>query len=135
MATRPNVMTVEDNRADLSTIKRSMWEAGVDCDVTSFTNGAEVIAFIDAPVSPVSQVIILDPNLPAVEGPSVLQRIRTSPRWSHVPVLVFFSSTAPADMNRVQRLGADAYIKEPSRLEDVAKLSDAIKLGLPFTRK
>lgn len=134
MGDRFQVLVVEDNRADLSMIKRAIQEAGIDCDVANFTDGADAIAFIKDTDSRVPDLVVLDLNLPAIEGASVLNAIRASPRWVEAPVLVFTSSAAPADLARINILGANAYIVKPSKVEEFVKIGDTIKEWLEKPR-
>jgi len=127
MRDRFQIIVVEDNRADLGLIKRSIHEAGIDCDLVNFVDGADAIAFINATASPVADLILLDLNLPAVEGASVLNSVRGSPRWSKAPVVIFTSSTAAADVARANNLGADSYIVKPAKLDEFVKIGDVIR--------
>jgi CheY-like chemotaxis protein len=134
MGERFYIIVVEDNRADLGLIKRSIHDAGINCDIVNFVDGAEAIAFINATASPVADLILLDLNLPAVEGASVLNSVRGSPRWSKAPVLIFTSSTAPADVARANNLGADSYIVKPGRLDEFVKIGNTIREWLEKRR-
>jgi CheY-like chemotaxis protein len=63
-------------------------------------------------------LILLDLNLPGVDGVDVLGKILAIPRLSEVPVVILTSSESPSDMQRTARIGAARYIRKPSALED-----------------
>jgi CheY-like chemotaxis protein len=63
-------------------------------------------------------LILLDLNLPTIDGIAVLIQIRNMPRLSGVPVVILTSSGSSSDMRRTERLGAARYIRKPFMLED-----------------
>jgi DNA-binding response OmpR family regulator len=71
--------------------------------------------------------MILDLNIPKVEGATVLNSIRSNPRWAHVSVAVFTASKDPGDIARVKLLGADDYFLKPMDLAGFAKIGSAVK--------
>jgi CheY-like chemotaxis protein len=121
------IVILEDNRADLHIMRHSILDAVVDCNVIAFSDGAEAIGYIDDATSIVPELMILDLNIPGVDGPSVLNRIRGNPRWSHVPVFVFTASQSPGDMARAKSLGSDRYLLKPMDLNGFLKFGRDIK--------
>jgi DNA-binding response OmpR family regulator len=98
--------------------------------MTGFSDGAEALAFIKEPTSPVPDLLILDINVPGVEGPSILNAVRGNTRWSHIAVFVFTSSRAPADVARVKALGADRYLVKPMDLDGFLQFGQNISAWL-----
>jgi DNA-binding response OmpR family regulator len=62
-----------------------------------------------------------------MEGATVLNSTRASPRWAHVGVAVFTASQDPADVARVEILGADDYFLKPMDLAGFAKIGSTVK--------
>ena len=58
-------------------------------------------------------LILLDLNLPLINGPQVLQRIRTHPRTRFLPVVVMSTSTEPEDITSSYLHGCNSYIRKP----------------------
>jgi len=71
-----HVMILEDNEPDLVLIKTSIVEAGVKCDITEFDDGAAALQYVSSPISRVPDLMILDFNVPGVEGTVVLNGVR-----------------------------------------------------------
>jgi len=130
---RFRIAVLEDNFPDLVMIRQSLRESGLDSEIDSFADGEEALAFIQAPASPVPDLMILDINVPGVEGPSVLNAVRASPRWSHVAVFIFSASRAPADIARATALGADRYLVKPMDLAGFEQFARDIKEWLEKT--
>lgn len=72
-------------------------------------------------------LVLLDLNLPKVDGIEVLRHLRTASRCSRTPVVVVTSSTAAEDRAGAQRLGAESYFQKPNSLEAYRELGQVIK--------
>jgi two-component system response regulator len=74
------------------------------------------------------QVVLLDLNLPVLDGLEVLRRIRADPRTRHLPVVILTSSDEDSDKFAGYGLGANSYVRKPV---DFRQFSEAVKrLGL-----
>lgn len=124
---RFQIVVLDDNAADLHIIQESLRQSGLNCEITTFCDGDTAIRHVTAADSPVPDLMILDLNVPAADGPSVLNTIRGNTRWAHVPVFVFSGSLSPADMARVKKLGADRYLIKPIDLEGFEQFGREIK--------
>ena len=72
-------------------------------------------------------LVIIDLNLPRKSGREVLETMRRSERWRHVPVVILSSSDAQEDRADAARLGTTRYIRKPSQLEDFLRLGAIFK--------
>jgi CheY-like chemotaxis protein len=115
----PEILLAEDNPADVYLIREALREHSVRCRLRVVSDGQEVLrifageAGADKPVD----LVILDLNLPRHDGIEILQRLRESPRFSHVPVVVLTSSDSPRDRQMATGLGATRFLRKPSSLE------------------
>ena len=98
-----HIVIVEDNEPDLVMIQFSLRDAGVACDITSFSDGAEALRHVNDPSSRVPDLMILDFNIPNVEGTEILNSVRGNPRWSEVGVFIFTASQSPADKEKEEQ--------------------------------
>jgi CheY-like chemotaxis protein/DNA-binding XRE family transcriptional regulator len=73
------------------------------------------------------QLILLDLNLPKIDGLEVLRRIKNDPRTSNIPVIVLTASTKDRDLQASKQLGADAYIVKPVDLKNLAQVTPQLK--------
>lgn len=122
-----HIVVLEDNPADLYMIKRSIEDAGIMCQFTVFEDGAEALAFVRAPASPVPDLMILDCNVPRVEGMAVLNSIRGNTRWFKVSVFMFTASSDPGAIARAEKLGADRCLIKPSGLDGFGALGRMVR--------
>ncbi len=132
---KPWILIVEDNPGDVFIMEEALREHNVDCAVTILSNGEEAIYFFDRleldSTETYPNLVLLDLNLPKVSGHSVLSRIRASLRCPSLPVVMVSSSEAQADLFENRRLGATAYFRKPSNLEDFMKLGALVNSLLP----
>lgn len=109
----PRLLVVEDD-ADNSQLLKTYFEAHaytVDVAVRG-------LAGLDLARQGSYDLIILDVNLPEMDGFALLQALRTSPRASHIPVIVLTERNAQADRIAGLSLGAHDYVVKPYDLEE-----------------
>jgi CheY-like chemotaxis protein len=117
---KPNVLLVEDSPADINLVEEALEQAEVDCRLHIVRDGARAFEFLEqldaGQDRPVPDVVLLDLNLPKIGGEEVLKRVRKSPKCGRARVLIISSSDAPADRERMLKLGANDYFRKPSGL-------------------
>lgn len=123
-------MIAEDNRGDIFLIHEALQHHHLTANVKVHTDGEEMqraIAQIDASDLPCPDLVILDLNLPKVDGKELLTMMRASERCRHIPVLIVTSSNAPQDREATERLGASAYFRKPSDLDQFMQLGALVR--------
>ena len=76
---------------------------------------------------PVPDMIFLDLNMPLVDGRQFLSEIKSINSYSHVPVIIYSTSSHDRDIAETRRLGASGFLTKPYSLDDlVVRLSDLI---------
>ena len=88
-----------------------------------------VISHLKVKTERVPDALLLDLNLPRIDGLEVLRRIRAGGRYGNIPVLVVTSSDAPTDRSAAAQLGA-GYFRKPPNYEQFLKLGAAVKTFL-----
>jgi CheY-like chemotaxis protein len=126
----PKILLAEDNPADVYLIRAALEEHGVDVPLQVAAEGSEVLRLIEqqeVPGESQLSLIILDLNLPRHDGIEVLQRLREKARVPRIPVVVLTSSDSPRDRIAASELGADAFLRKPSNLEQFLSLGAVFK--------
>jgi len=134
-ASRParpvQILLVEDNPADVRLTLEAFRENDVANALHVVNDGHEAIAFLrrqgpykDA-VRP--DIVLLDLNLPKVNGHEVLAAIKTDEQLKHIPVLILTTSQAEEDIMRTYELQANCYIPKPVHLDDFVTLVKYIR--------
>jgi CheY-like chemotaxis protein len=134
-APQRTILLVEDNPTDIFVITEVIEACSLGVRLEIARNGQEALTYLEelagVPELPCPALVLLDLNLPKVNGLEVLRQLRNNPRCSRTPVIVVSSSTAEADRNAVQHLGVEAYFQKPRTLAAYAELGKLVKSHLP----
>jgi two-component system response regulator len=117
------VLLVEDNPDDEMLTLRSLKKNKVINEVTVARDGAEALDIlfpggVAAEVQP--GLILLDLNLPKIDGLEVLRRIREDERTQVIPVVILTSSKLDEDILASYRGGANAFVRKPVQFTEFA---------------
>ena len=111
------ILLVEDNPGDVRLTVEALRDAKVANELHVVGNGEEAIDFlrqqgkhVDAPRP---DIVLLDLNLPRLDGRDVLSDIKSDPSLATIPIIVLTSSTAEADIQRSYELHANCFISKP----------------------
>ncbi|MFB3815258.1 MAG: response regulator [Terriglobales bacterium] len=109
------ILLVEDNPDHEALTIRALKKAGLANPVIVARDGAEALGFLfgEKALPELPQVVLLDLQLPKLDGLEVLQRLRREERTHLTPVVVLTSSDEESDLVSSYRLGANSYIRKP----------------------
>jgi two-component system response regulator len=115
------ILLVEDNPADVKITQRALKESGVGVDLIVVRDGQEAVDYLfrqgahaGAPNWRSPSLILLDLNLPRMNGREVLERVRGNPDLRTVPVVVLTTSRRQEDVQQMYACGANTYIEKPN---------------------
>lgn len=117
----------------MSLIELALSEERVGLKVVVQPDGEKAIQFVAAVNAgriAHPALVVLDLNLPRIDGRDVLQRIREGEAWRNVPVIVFSSSDCARDRDVTVSLGATMYLRKPSNLEEFLQVGKLLKRQL-----
>ena len=125
----PTLLVIEDARDHAILVRVAARRALPGLDVRVAGDGREGIAYLaatppfqDRRSHPLPDLIILDLIMPEVDGFDVLEWIRDQPGPRHVPLVVLTSSADPEAEGRSLSLGADAFYRKPTDLDELGRL-------------
>ena len=123
-----SIALVEDNADDEALTMRALKKHGIANDIAVLRDGVEALEYLLSPDRTLPQLVLLDLNLPRVNGLEVLQRLRSEPRTALLPIVILTSSNEERDLVEGYRLGANSYVRKPV---DFVQFSEAVhQLGL-----
>ncbi len=118
------ILLVEDNPDDVELTRIAFAEAKVANNLVVVNDGAEALDYLfargahaDRNPGDLPSIVLLDLNLPKLDGREVLQAIRADPRTQSLPVVVLTTSTEPFDVEASYALGVNSYIQKPVDFE------------------
>ncbi len=117
----PEILIVEDNPGDARLMLEAFKETAIECRLVHVTDGEQALAYLKPKAKPGASsqpsLILLDLNLPRVNGREVLAAIKSHEQLKSIPVVVFTTSQAPEDIHQVYNLCANCYITKPGDLD------------------
>ena len=118
------ILLVEDNPDDVELTRLAFEEANVANRLVVVSDGAEALDYLFARgkhaqrnPAELPSIVLLDLNLPKVDGREVLQAIRAEPATRGLPVIVLTTSAEPFDVEASYALGVNSYIQKPVDFE------------------
>ena len=104
------ILLVEDDRLDVMAVRRVLRELHVSNELVHAEDGSEALAYLRGGHSQMPCVILLDINMPKMNGFEFLEALRIDDALKHIPVVMVSTSPERQDIARSFELGATAYI-------------------------
>ena len=129
------ILLVEDNPDHAELTLRALKDGNVVNAVFWVKDGAEALDFLeqrgpyaDPDTAPRPGLILLDINLPKMDGHEVLRRIKTNEVLRTIPVVMLTTSARDDEVSRCYRSGANSYVCKPMRFTDFIEQVRIVKL-------
>lgn len=121
------IIFVDDDEDDRFIFQEGFTQAGCNKMFIQYENGEQLFDFLESSSrEQMPSMILLDLNMPILDGREVLQKIKTDARWSHIPVIVFTTSRLDKDRKSCYELGANCFITKPSEYKQILEITKSI---------
>lgn len=131
MARCIEVLMVEDDAGDVELTKEALKESKLCMNLRVVDDGEKALRYVrkQAPYDGAARpdLVILDLNLPKVDGREVLQQLKNDPALKAIPVVVVTTSDLEADIQKTYGLGANCYVTKPIGLDQFIKVVRSIE--------
>lgn len=126
----PSILLIEDSPVDVDLTLRAFDRQHLLNPVEIARDGEEALAWLPRWESgePLPAVILLDLNLPRVNGLTVLSTLKSTPLTQCVPVVVLTTSKEDRDIDAAYRMGANSYIVKPVAFDAFMEVARQINL-------
>ena len=134
------VLIAEDDDGHAELIKEGLEESGVCNRMIRFSNGEEVWHFLsgtgDKEVKDKSKayLLLLDINMPRMDGVEVLKRMKGSEELKEIPVMMLTTTDDPREVEQCYKLGCNAYITKPVDFGDFAETLKRLGLFIKIVK-
>ncbi len=128
------ILLVEDDYLDVESVKRAFKKIGADCNLSVAHNGVDALAALTSKSKILPDIIILDINMPKMNGVEFLGIIKSYYSLKNIKVFVLTTSAEDYDKVAMQNLGIEGYILKPldfkkEAADDAGKLLNELKFN------
>jgi len=121
------ILLVDDSEADVRLTLEALKEAKVRNTIQVAYDGESALEHLRDPNKRRPDLILLDLNLPAMDGREVLAAIKADPKLSVIPVVVLTTSRSETDVLKMYQLHANCYITKPVDLDQFVRVVQSIE--------
>lgn len=122
------ILVVDDDPGHARLVEKNLRRSGIANAIHLFGGGAEVLDFLARPDVRTPALMLLDLNMPGMNGQQVLSRLKGDPDTRHLPVIVLTTTEDGAEIRRCYELGCNFYLTKPVQYDDF--IETVHKLGL-----
>lgn len=133
MIALPHILIVEDNEDDYEATERSFRRARFINPISWCRNGQDALDFLRREGAYAGQgevtadLILLDLNMPGLDGRRVLEILKADERFKSIPVVILTTSSDSKDVEKCYELGASTYIQKPVDFQGLAEAVRTMK--------
>jgi len=120
------MLLIEDDEVDVLSIERALSQIRVHFPVENKRNGEEALDWLRSPAAVRPFLILLDVNMPRMNGHEFLAELRKDPSLRSIPVIVFTTSMLESDRARMYDAGISGFMVKPTRTDDFAQMFRAL---------
>lgn len=130
------ILIAEDDDGHTELIKSGLQKSGVRNEIIRFSDGEETWKFLsgtgkDKILDPMkSYLLLLDINMPLMDGVEVLRRMKADPGLSDIPVMMLTTTDDPREVEQCYKLGCSVYITKPVEFTEFARTLKSLGLFL-----
>jgi CheY-like chemotaxis protein len=130
---KPTILLIEDDELDIISVERSLKKLESEYELHTAYNGIEALKILrDPKVVLVPDVILLDLNMPRMNGIEFLKVIREDEFLKELKVFIMTTSSEGNDRSEAEQLGISGYIIKPLNYTDNTKRSDSMDAFVQF---
>jgi CheY-like chemotaxis protein len=126
MANIITLLITDDDEDDREFIITALMKENFDCKFISCENGADLISKLKAVAHLKAHTVLLDLNMPVMNGYEALKLIKRDPLLQCVPIIILTSSSKPDDEHYCYELGCNIFMRKPLSLTGYDSLADNI---------
>lgn len=125
MTKKINILLAEDDSEDKLIISGAFDDIGLRSEIHFVDDGQQAIEFLNAidTVAQLPSVIILDLNMPRLNGTETLKAIKDVDRYKHIPVIIFSTSVNEKEKAECMSYGATSYVVKPTRYAESLEIA------------
>jgi two-component system chemotaxis response regulator CheY len=126
-----DVLVVDDSAAIRKILQRVLRQTGMSIrTIHEAGDGHEALTLLEAEKV---DLVLLDINMPKMDGLQLLAALKASARWRHIPVVMITTEGGETNVSEAVRLGAAGYVRKPFTADQIKeKLAGILEAALPL---
>lgn len=122
-----DILLVEDNQDDVELTKRAFSESGFAVRLNFATDGIEALKFLEDSEKDYPDLILLDINMPKMNGIEFLSSLRKHDEYNYIPVIFLTTSESELDIYNVYKNHGNCYVVKPIGFKEFLEVVENIK--------
>ncbi len=118
MNQHPQILIAEDDFEDRFIMSSTFFDLGCEHDIQLVEDGVGLIEYLDEKGADAIKLIILDLNMPRLNGTETLMALKNDPKYKLIPVIFFSTSVNDAEINICMENGAQDYVAKPAKYSE-----------------
>lgn len=123
------ILYADDDCDDHFFLRESITCTGLPADIVYLTDGDQVIHYLEKAGDDLPSLIVLDLNMPRMNGKQTLERLKTDTRYADIPVIILSTSNNRMDKEFCTSRGAASYLVKPGHFEGY---QEVVRNFVPF---
>lgn len=120
------ILLIEDNPGDVRLATIALERSGLLAECKHMADGEQALRFLkqklESSPKDLPDVVLLDLNLPILDGREVLKHLKANPHLRHIPVIVLTSSDSDLDVEKAYALKASGYFCKPHHVQGFERI-------------
>jgi len=109
-----SLMVVEDNEINMKMLLKVLEQSGIN--IVTARNGQEAVEKMERAGSREIQLVLMDINMPVMDGFTATEKIRKMPLWKELPIVSLSALSLESELERMKAAGMDGYLEKPLNL-------------------
>ena len=122
------IYLVDDDEDDRMFARQALESVVRDIEITELSDGSQLLTLLKDNRSVQPSLILMDINMPMVNGLEALTTLRNTPDFRHIPVVMFSTTAITSSIEQAYALGVNAYIVKPVNFDDYMRMAHAVNL-------
>lgn len=128
-----SILLIEDDELDVISLQRVLKKMELDIELHTAFNGTDALELLKGPKKiPVPDLILLDLNMPRMNGIEFLEELRKDKSFDNVKVFVMTTSNDEQDRHKTEKLGISGYMIKPLNFTDNSKKNSSMDYFMHF---
>lgn len=120
------ILYIEDNPGDVQLLREALEMRGIPINLHNVIDGHSAIDIVLKNNLVKPDLIIIDINIPKIDGITILGLIKQSDRYKNIPTIILSSSNNETDINNCYKLGANSYLIKPFDWDQYENIAESI---------